>query len=91
MIDLAKKVENYEQFKEKWAGRTTYEHGGLIELHQNETVFVSYSLVDADVFFTPSIIGWESEAQRRVFYKDCKKIGLRRVPKKKNEWYKRIY
>lgn len=83
----------FENFKKKYANRKMYEHGGRIDHHFERNIFCEdyRENIMAELFFTPSWHGWKDENQRRKFYSDAKKAGVRRLPGKKNVWYKRIW
>lgn len=86
----------YDEFKSKWLYHSLYDEGlkhtlsGKIDT-TNTSIFLFTEWVNADLFFIPTWHGFKDDKQRRQFYKDAKSAGVRRLPKKKNVWYKRTY
>ena len=94
-------VISYDDFYLKWANRYLYKSDydyrsssiGKIEVFRNDDYLLKhykYSRIIADVWWTPKMIGWGSEKQKKQFLKEAKKVGLSRNKSTKNEWYKII-
>lgn len=85
----------YEEFIKKWVGKSLYEDNrvhtlaGRITRFQNDKMTVPIlGEIVVDTFWLPKWSGWKDDAQRREFYRDAKKVGLRRKPHQVCEWYK---
>jgi hypothetical protein len=82
-------ILSYGEFKKKWTKKPLQKSGGgriWVECEKN-IIIDGVGVVVADVFYLPTYDGWENENQRCYFYKDARKVGLRKIPRKKNEWY----
>lgn len=66
------------EFKDKWNGGLKHTGGGKIVFLESEN---SYTIL------IPNWFGWESDKQRKEFYKDAKAVGCKRALGKKMEYY----
>lgn len=77
----------YKDFIKKWVGRSLYDDGLVYSLAGRILMFENEE-TNTDVFLTPKWHGWRDDKQRREFYKDAKRVGVKIKKGTKNEWYK---
>jgi len=83
-------ILSYDEFKKKWVGKPLHklESAGVVKMDGGKNILIDgIGEMKVDIFYLPPYDGWLNESQRHYFYMDARKVGMRRVPKKKYEWY----